>query len=183
MEKFAKELMDNALEVLKKFNVFTGRTSRRDFWMFFLAGFLVGIALAILSAIPFLGRIFSVISYIFSIGLSLLSISVGIRRLHDVDKSGKLMIPMIVGLVPMLIVQIILQFLSFRVSRANPLDYIYGSGLYGLSAAYTATVALGGISIFFGIVALVGAIIVIWFCIKEGDPGNNKYGPPPAKRA
>jgi len=171
MEKFVKELMDNSLEVLKKFNVFKGRSSRREFWLFIVAGVIVGIALAILSAIPFLGKIFSVVSYIFSFGLSLLSISVGIRRLHDVNKTGKLILPMLIGIIPMLIIQVII---TFRVSRlkSNPLDYFYNPGLLNFSALYA-------VSGFFGFIALAGAIIVVVFCVKEGTPGENKYGPAP----
>jgi uncharacterized membrane protein YhaH (DUF805 family) len=172
MEKFFKELLDNALEVLKKFNVFSGRASRKEFWMFVLAAFLGGVALAILSAIPFLGRLFSIIASLYQLGIIVLSLSVGIRRLHDVNKSGKLMIPYIIGFVPL----IILTFITGTVlSRST-----YALGLYGYMTGFSMIYIFGILSVLFGIIAAVFGIILLVFWIREGDPGANKYGPKPS---
>jgi hypothetical protein len=51
--------------VLKKFALFSGRARRREFWTFTLIEVIIGIALAILSAIPILGFIFSLVSWVF----------------------------------------------------------------------------------------------------------------------
>jgi len=173
MEDFAKEVMDNGLEVLKKYNVFKGRTSRREFWLFIVAGAVVSIALTILSAIPFLGKLFSIVSYIYGFALALLSLSVGIRRLHDVDKPGWLMLPMLIGFIPVLIIQAIITYRFSRIS-ANPYDYIYNPVMF---------TALYGILGFFALIGGIGAIIVIVFCIRKGTPGENKYGPEPTGNA
>jgi len=64
MEKFFKELMDNGLDALKRFNDFKGRTSRKEFWKLIIAAFIGGIALAMLSAIPVLGKLFGIVGII-----------------------------------------------------------------------------------------------------------------------
>jgi uncharacterized membrane protein YhaH (DUF805 family) len=165
METFIKELLDNGLAVLKNFNVFKGRSSRKEFWRFVLAAFIVAVALSILSAIPFLGRLFGIVLNLYELAIIALSVSVGIRRLHDVNKSGWLMLPYIIGFVPVIIIMFIM---SFTVSRSPGLMLLSGGlmFLYGL---------LG----FFGIVAAVGAIILVVFWSREGNPGENKYGPKP----
>jgi len=172
MEKFFKELMDNGLDVLKRFNDFKGRTSRKEFWKFIIAAFIGGIAFAILSVIPFLGKF---LSSLYQLAIALLSLSVGIRRLHDVNKSGKLMIPYLIGIVPLIILSFVMDNFARRVT-VNPYDYLAGYTT-GLSMIYV----YGTLSTIFGIVALVGVIILALFWFREGDPGENKYGPKPAE--
>jgi uncharacterized membrane protein YhaH (DUF805 family) len=170
MESFFRELLDNALEVLKKFKVINGRASRKEFWRFIIAAVIAAVALSILSAIPFLGRLFGIVLNLYELAFIVLSVAVGIRRLHDVNKSGKLMLPYIIGFVPLIIITAIMGFTV----RSNPLSlYLYAGGfmfLYGL---------LG----LFGIVAAVGAVILVVFWSREGDHGKNKYGPVPKKNA
>ena len=172
MEKFFKELMENGLDVLKRFNDFKGRTSRKEFWKFIIAAFIGGIAFAILSVIPFLGKF---LSSLYQLAIALLSLSVGIRRLHDVNKSGKLMIPYLIGIVPLIILSFVMDNFARRVT-VNPYDYLAGYTT-GLSMIYV----YGTLSTIFGIVALVGVIILALFWFREGDPGENKYGPKPAE--
>ena len=55
-----------------------GRAHRSEFWYWTLANLLIGI---VLGWIPFIG-------ILISIALFIPSIAVGIRRLHDIGKSG-----------------------------------------------------------------------------------------------
>jgi uncharacterized membrane protein YhaH (DUF805 family) len=99
---------------------FSGRASRPAYWWWFLFGILVGIAANIIDAI--IGS-FGVISGLVGLALLLPGLSVSIRRLHDINRSG------------------------------------------------------WWILIF--IVPIVGFILwLVWF-LREGDPGENQYGPPP----
>ena len=111
------------LEVIKKFADFTGRTRRREFWTFCLCNLIIGVVLGILCAIPLLGVIFRIVSVLFSLAILVPGIAVGIRRLHDTNKSGLLI-------------------------------------LLSLAPA-------------------VGQIILLVFCVQEGTPGDNQYGPDP----
>jgi uncharacterized membrane protein YhaH (DUF805 family) len=173
MEKFFKDLLDNGLDVLKRFNDFKGRTSRKEFWKFIIAGVIVGIALAILSAIPFLGKLFGIVSSLYQLAIVFLSLSVGIRRLHDVNKSGKLMIPYLIGLVPLIILMFVMENFARRVT-VNPYDY-----LAGYTSSLSMIYVYGTLSTLFGIISLVGVIILAIYWFREGDPGANKYGPKP----
>ncbi|TWD52322.1 uncharacterized membrane protein YhaH (DUF805 family) [Pseudomonas sp. SJZ131] len=73
------------IEVLKKYAVFTGRASRREYWMFFLINLGIAFALGFIEA--FLGGK-GILSNIYSLVMFLPSIAVGIRRMHDTDRSG-----------------------------------------------------------------------------------------------
>jgi uncharacterized membrane protein YhaH (DUF805 family) len=101
---------------------FDGRASRPAYWWWFLFAILVGIGANIIDAI--IGS-FGVVSGLAALALLLPNLSVAIRRLHDINRSG------------------------------------------------------WWILIF--IVPIVGFILwLVWF-LREGDPGENDYGPPPAE--
>ena len=84
-----------------------------------LAVFIVSVALGILSAIPYLGKLFAIVATLFQLATIALSLSVGIRRLHDVNKSGKLMIPYLVGFIPL----VIINFIGRRARVARKLAF------------------------------------------------------------
>ena len=100
------------LEVLKKYAVFGGRARRREYWYFFLFNTLFSIVLAVLdgnngtigqdSGIGMFGGLYTV-------GVLIPSVAVGVRRLHDIGKSGWWML---VCLVPLLGFIAIVVFLS-----------------------------------------------------------------------
>jgi len=79
------------LEVLKnKYAEFTGRETRRNYWMYVLAVFLINFALYILMSIfknvGFLYVLFSIINYAFSLAILIPGIAISVRRLHDIGK-------------------------------------------------------------------------------------------------
>ena len=87
------------MEVLKKYAVFSGRSRRKEYWYFFLGNMIIAIVLAALSALTRggssnstssfgLSTVFSCISSLYSLAVLLPGLGVGIRRLHDVGKSG-----------------------------------------------------------------------------------------------
>ena len=92
MESYITMLMINFIKVLKKFTVFAGRSGRREFWMFVLCNIIVGIALSILGNIPLIGKLFYVVSILYSLAVLIPGIAVGIRRLHDTNRTGLLML-------------------------------------------------------------------------------------------
>ena len=72
---------------LRKYAVFEGRASRSEFWPYFLI-YMIGSAVLDASTevtqIPIIG----IITLIFTLGGMLPMISVGCRRMHDINKSG-----------------------------------------------------------------------------------------------
>ena len=72
------------LEVLKKYADFNGRTRRKEYWMFILFYFIFGFFLMFIDV--YFETIF--IHTLYSFALLIPTIAVGVRRMHDVGKSG-----------------------------------------------------------------------------------------------
>lgn len=96
------------LEMLKKYAVFSGRTCRKEYWMFFLFNFTIYVVLLLIQKIELLSRISSVIAFVFTIAMIIPSIAASVRRLHDTDRSGWWFL---VTLVPMIGTIILLIFM------------------------------------------------------------------------
>ncbi len=62
-----------------KYATFDGRASRSEYWWWFLFTFLASAAAGIVS---------QSVSGLFSLAVLLPSLAVGVRRLHDTDRSG-----------------------------------------------------------------------------------------------
>ena len=127
-----KQMMDWYIDIAKKFKVFEGRARRKEFWTFFLynlaIGFAVGIVCGIFALIPVIGMLFTLASTLVGIGICVVSVSVGVRRLHDTNKSGWFML---LGLVP--IVGLILIY--FLAQDSTPGDNQYGPNPKGVTGA------------------------------------------------
>ena len=82
------------LETLtKRYAQFSGRASKREFWGFVLFRIVAMVAILFVTVIMFeinesLGSIFSLLYWLFAIALVIPDLSVGVRRLHDIGKSG-----------------------------------------------------------------------------------------------
>ncbi len=83
--------------VMQKYAVFSGRARRAEYWYFVLATFVIGFAFgftfSILGSVAgFSGRTISagieLATGVIQLGLIIPSIAVGVRRLHDSNKSG-----------------------------------------------------------------------------------------------
>jgi len=73
------------LEVLKKFAVFNGRARRKEYWMFILFNTMFSIVFSLVDTL-LIGN--EITSNLYSLVVLVPSIAVGIRRMHDVGKSG-----------------------------------------------------------------------------------------------
>jgi len=73
---------------IKKFAEFKGRARRKEFWYFFLANVAINIAFYILALIPVIGRLFGIIAALYSLAVMIPSLALGVRRLHDTNRSG-----------------------------------------------------------------------------------------------
>ena len=77
--------------VFGKYADFNGRARRQEYWWFTLFSLIISLVLNILTramAGSSLAMIFAVIAMIYGLGVLIPSIAVGVRRLHDMDKSG-----------------------------------------------------------------------------------------------
>lgn len=133
----------------KLFN-FHDRAPRSEFWWFALGGWILGIILTLLNVIPVLGQIIYIVG---SIWLFIATLSVGVRRLHDLNRSGWWLVFPYVALV----VGIIL----IGIGAATNSDFMNIIGIV--------LIAAGGIS-----------VLVLWIMmIVRGTVGTNSYGPDP----
>jgi uncharacterized membrane protein YhaH (DUF805 family) len=76
--------MNYYLKVLQNYATFSGRARRSEYWYFFLFNFIISFVLG------FVGGIMdtTVLANIYTLVVLIPSIAVGVRRMHDVGKSG-----------------------------------------------------------------------------------------------
>ena len=79
--------MEWYLTVLKKYAVFSGRARRKEYWMFILFNLIISFAIGFILGILGVGSN-SFILNIYPLAVFIPSIAVGVRRMHDVGKSG-----------------------------------------------------------------------------------------------
>lgn len=75
--------MNYFLAALKKYADFNGRSRRSEYWYFVLFSTIISILLAVADSA---GTIY--LDTVYSLAVLVPSIAVGVRRMHDVDKSG-----------------------------------------------------------------------------------------------
>ena len=91
------------LTVLKKYADFSGRARRKEYWMYFLFNMIFLIAAAVIDTLA--GLQFSPLvpyGYVYmayALGTFIPGLAVGVRRLHDVNKSGWWMFIVLVPIV------------------------------------------------------------------------------------
>ncbi len=142
--------------ILEKYADFTGRAPRAEYWWYTLAIVIVSLVLTIVESIAGLrGMIFGVygpLTALFWLATIVPGIAVGVRRLHDTNRSGWWLLLFVPYLITMI--------MTARAAAAGNLA------------------AIGG----FGLLSLVGlglSIVLLVFMVLPGTPGDNRYGPNP----
>jgi uncharacterized membrane protein YhaH (DUF805 family) len=124
--------MDWYLMVWRKYAEFSGRSRRKEYWMFVLFNFLAILALAAIGGVGLAisedyGGILFVPLGIYVLATIIPGLAVGVRRLHDTGKSGWLLLAfMLVGLIPVIgFISAILQIV-FMCQDSDPGMNQYG---------------------------------------------------------
>ncbi len=126
MEQFNTYFIDT---IKNRYAKFDGRATRSEYWYFILFYFIFSIIAATLDSLvinPMLGASSTeagqggILQMIFALGLLIPSIALGIRRFHDIGKSGWWML---IGFIPILG---LLALIYFYVQDSQA-----GSNLYG----------------------------------------------------
>lgn len=99
------------IQALKNYADFSGRARRKEYWFFVLFNFIVAVILGLIdgltgSYIPELGV--GILGGIYLLAMFVPSISVTVRRLHDIDKSGWWLL---IAFVPLLGLIVLLVFM------------------------------------------------------------------------
>ncbi len=84
--------MEWATLPLKRYAEFTGRSRRKEYWMFFLLILVVAVVLSLVEGMVglggMIGGVYGPLTTLFLLATLVPSIAVGIRRLHDTNRSG-----------------------------------------------------------------------------------------------
>lgn len=141
--------MEWMLLPLKRYAEFSGRSRRKEYWMYVLFIIIVMLVVGMIEgALGLDGTVatYGPLSALIALGTFVPSLAVGVRRLHDTNRSGWWML---LGVVPYLLSIVLLL-----------------SGSLALAATM-------------GIVALLCAIALLVFMVLPGTNGPNQYGPDP----
>ena len=141
--------MEWMLLPLKRYAEFSGRSRRKEYWMYVLLLIIVMFVVGLVeNAAGLTGMVgpYGPLSALLIVGTFVPSLAVGIRRLHDTNRTGWWML---LGIVP-----------------------------YALSAVLLLAGSLA-LAATLGIVALLCAIALLVFMVLPGTNGPNQYGPDP----
>jgi uncharacterized membrane protein YhaH (DUF805 family) len=97
---------DLGLDALQKYAVFSGRSRRKEYWMFVLFTFLVSIGLGFIDTLAETYEDTTgtgLLSGLFQLAVLVPSIAVNTRRLHDTNKSGWFQLLFIIPLVGLIL--------------------------------------------------------------------------------
>jgi len=112
--------MEWYIAVLKKYAVFNGRAQRKEYWIFFLVNIIIYIVLGILQVIAYssasLAVSIGVLGNLYILAVFIPNLAVGVRRLHDIDKSGWWLL---ITLIPLIGIIVLIYFLA-KDGQAGP---------------------------------------------------------------
>jgi uncharacterized membrane protein YhaH (DUF805 family) len=148
--------VDWAKRPIHKYADFTGRAPRAEYWWYALALVIVFVVLGIVeSMVGLKGMLFGVygpLTGLLWLATIVPGIAVGVRRLHDTNRSGwwlLLVVPYLISAV-----------LALRSMAAGSMAGLGSAGLLG-------------------IVGIICVIALLVFMVLPGTPGDNRYGPNP----
>lgn len=170
------------LLAFKKYAVISGRSHRQEFWMFVLFNILFSFGFRILDAL--LGTNYTdtkpmdggFLSSIYSLVLFVPSITLTVRRLHDIGKSGWLYFWATFAAIVALVAYIVYLVMTLIGNGSGDLDSLR-AGDIDPSVFLTGNFIM--YTVLLGIFMLSVGIYLIVLLAKQGNPGDNKYGPDP----
>ena len=148
--------IDWAKRPLNKYADFSGRAPRAEYWWWTLAIIVVAIVISIVESILGLSQMvgpYGPLSLLFMLALLVPGLAVTVRRLHDTNRSGWWML---IAVIP----YAILGFMAGGAAASGDMSGLAAAGLIG-------------------IVALVGAIVLLVFMVLPGNKGDNRFGADP----
>ena len=112
--------MDYMLMPLRRYAEFSGRSRRKEYWMFILGVIIVAVVLSIIEGIlgltGMIGGAYGPLTTLFMLAILVPGIAVQVRRFHDQDKSGWFVL---LGLIPILGGLIVLVFMCLEGTKGD----------------------------------------------------------------
>ncbi|MFL0356037.1 DUF805 domain-containing protein [Erythrobacter sp. GH1-10] len=103
---------------LKRYADFSGRSRRKEYWMFLLGVVIAAILLSIVESIlglsGMVGGLYGPLTLLLVLGIFIPSLAVQVRRFHDQDKSGWFVL---LGFIPLVGGLIVLVFMCLDGTR------------------------------------------------------------------
>lgn len=151
--------------IIEKYADFSGRAPRAEYWWYVLALVVAYIVVAIIEGVLGIHRMiagmYGPISALLWLATIIPSIAVGVRRLHDVDRTGWwILLPAIP--------EALMIIMALMTAGAVAAGGGFGAAMGGLA-----------ITALLGLVALIGAIVVLVFSVMPGTKGPNRFGADP----
>ena len=157
----ARGFRDAINTCLNKYATFSGRASRSEYWYFVLFTVLIGFVSGLVDGIIFPGNYFSPINSIVSLAVLLPGLSVAVRRLHDIGRSGWWVGSYYLGLVAYIV--LVVPIVGIAVSLS-------GAPAGEPSALALSVIGLGGIAFL-----VMTVVLLVFFCTR-GEAGRNRFG-------
>jgi uncharacterized membrane protein YhaH (DUF805 family) len=148
---------------LKKYADLSSRAPRAEFWWWVLAVLVLNIVANILDSIIGMKVVgaYGPLAVIVGVALLVPNIAVSVRRLHDTNHSGW---------------WILLPVVPYCLGAFLGGAAMVGGAASGSGAGLAAGMGIAGI---FMIIGLVCMLVLLYFYVQPGTPGDNRYGPNP----
>jgi uncharacterized membrane protein YhaH (DUF805 family) len=147
----------------KKYVVFSGRASKSEFWWAQLFLVLVAIAFSFLSGLTNKNSFIEFLSTAWSIAVFIPGLAVAVRRLHDANKPGAL-----------LLIPYALMFVGIILAAVGGLGTLFfGLASVGGSRSATQLVGSGVIAILFAVLLIIAGYVtlVVFMCMSTNPAG------------
>jgi uncharacterized membrane protein YhaH (DUF805 family) len=147
--------------VFENYANFSGRARRSEYWYYTLMTIIISIVLMVLDEV--LGLKFGatknsgILNTIYSLAVLIPGLAVSVRRLHDIGKSGKLLLLFYVVIIALAVVMVVSGLSMFMTGTGTP-----GIGFF----------------IPFLLILAMSIWMLVLYC-TEGNQGANKYGADP----
>jgi uncharacterized membrane protein YhaH (DUF805 family) len=144
--------------IMEKYADFNGRAPRAEYWWFALALVIAYVVIGIVEGIVGIQHMifysYGPLSALLWLATLVPSIAVGVRRLHDTNRSGW-----------WILLPIVPYCLALAIGGPAILAGGLGAGL--------------GIAMLFMFAGLICALLLLYFFVLPSTPGENRYGPNP----
>jgi len=130
--------MDEFLGAFKKYATFSGRATRKEYWMFVLINFLITLGIMVIAGVIMQATengIGSLLGNIYNLVIFLPSLALSVRRLHDTNHSGWWLLISLIPLIGFVVL------LIFMVTDSQQGDNKYGPNPKKSQAPVAPTVA------------------------------------------
>ncbi|MPZ38952.1 MAG: DUF805 domain-containing protein [Rhizobiales bacterium] len=151
---------------------FGGRINRAKWWLTVLVSIIISVVAAIVTAVipsEAFGTVVSLASFIPQFWISL---AAGVKRLHDLNRSGAWLVLFYLG--PALLISVFFAVVGVDVMAALLSDKSLDSAI--IARVGTTAILVGALMFILAVWAF------IWFGCLRGTVGPNQYGPDPLER-